>query len=231
MSKKVASSQSIASHDNQTLSSSYSNSTLSNSHGSSYYHVKRNFVKNQRVKEEFQFAKLTQMIMISHCGLTTIPEDAFQSIDEEVVKKLRRFDCSNNHIPAIPPYILNTMQNLREIWINNNPINYFPQELLRLSSLEAIDISNTQISEIPLEIIELTQLIVFDWRKTPLAKNLLDQYSIQVNDLSTLKDVFMDLYRRKATKKILFDYLFGEFYVMDADKKYTAPTIAGFIEV
>jgi Leucine-rich repeat (LRR) protein len=205
--------------------------TNQTSNPNSYYYTKRNLVKTQRIQEEFQFLNLTQTLMISHCGLTQVPEEEFQKADEEVIKRIRRFDMSNNFIPSIPSYILNTLTNLREIWLSNNPITIFPFELISLPLLETIDISNTKIAEVPMEIVELRQLVSFDWRNTPLLNNLLTTFEIEVNDLSNLRVVFQDLYTRKHVRKQLYEYLYGEFYIMDADKKYAALTILNLIEV
>jgi Leucine-rich repeat (LRR) protein len=203
----------------------------SSNNPNSYYYTKRNLIKTERIHEEFQLIKLTQILMISHCGLTSIPEEEFSQVNEEEIKRIRRFDISHNFISSIPSYLLNVMTNLREIWLNNNPISVFPQELLALPLLETIDIQHTKISEIPLEIVELKQLVDFDWRNTPLSNNLLETFHVEENDLTTLREVFQDLYLRKTARKQLYELLYGEFYIMDADKSYTAVTIAGFIDV
>lgn len=214
--------------DNQSALTGSTANSSTNVH--SYYYAKRNLVKLERIQEEFKYIQLTQTLMISHCGLTSIPEEEFQKSDEEEVRRIRRFDISHNFIHSIPSYILNTMTNLREIWLNNNPITQFPIELLSLPLLETIDIHNTKIQEIPLEIVELKQLVTFDWRNTPLSINLKNLYLIDENDLETLRDLFQNLYVRKLTRKNLYEYLYSEFYLQDADKSYANVTILGFIE-
>lgn len=210
---------------NQQTQHGHSSSSSPTTNTRGYQH---NLEKRERVKEELEMTPLTQCISLPHCGLLRIP-DSIWSL-EELLPKLRKLDLSNNHITAIPKDI-KYLTNLRELWLSYNPITIFPQEIVTLKKLEVIDIRHTLIENLPTELVDLIYLIEFDWRETPLEKTLKDEHQIPTNALTTLQTVFRNINIRKKTKDSLFALLFGEHYIMDADKSYARDVIATFVDV
>jgi hypothetical protein len=183
--------------------------------------------KTERVRDEIKYSKFSHMIMLGFAGLHSFPVQMFQL---ETIVTLRRLDLSNNCISKIPNSI-SVLVNLKEIWLASNPIEEFPLALQNLTKLEVIDIKNTKIKAIPYEIAKLTKLYELDWSKTPLEKLLFEKHNVEVNDIIALKDLLVDLHTRKQYEEQLFEKLFGEHFIMDADKPSTKGIVKDLVQV
>ena len=128
--------------------------------------------KEQLIKNEFERAINTRTLHLPHLHLTTFPYSHFKLLKEEITNVLFRLDLSYNYFTELPNCI-NILTNLRELWINNNPINYFPiKNILCFTKLEVLNISKTNINDIPCTIVTLKKLYDIDWIETPLAETL-----------------------------------------------------------
>ncbi len=183
--------------------------------------------KTERVRDEIKNSKFSHMIMLGFAGLHSFPAQMFK---EETISNLKRLDLSNNCITKIPNSV-SVLVNLKEIWLQNNPIDEFPSGLQFCTKLEIIDIKNTKINHIPYEIAKLTKLYELDWKKTPLELILFEKYKVEVNDIVALKDLLVDLNNRKQYELQLFEKLFGEHFIMDADKPNVKPRIKDLVQV
>lgn len=182
--------------------------------------------KKDKVREEIKAAAFSNVISLSFCCLKQFPP---QLIGNESILGLRRLDLSHNAILDIPDTI-STLVNLKEVWLQHNPIATFPLGLTLIPKLEVIDISHTEIAEIPTEASNLTNLFELDWRNTPLAAKL-NGLGIEVNDILKLRKHLQALDTRKQLEIQLFEYLEGEHYIQDADKKGIKGLIKALVQV
>lgn len=182
--------------------------------------------KTEKIREEIKAAVHSNVISLSFCCLHTFPP---QLLGNESILSLKRLDLSHNSISVIPKEI-SSLLNLKELWLQHNPIVTFPVGLQDMPKLEVIDISHTLIEEIPTEIANLTKLYEVDWRSTPLSANLA-KCGVEVNDILKLRKHLQALDTRKQLEIQLFEYLEGEHYIQDADKKGIASLIMALVQV
>jgi hypothetical protein len=182
--------------------------------------------KTDKVREEVKAAAFSHIASLSFCCLKAFPA---QLLANESLLALRRLDLSHNHIAQIPDSI-STLTNLKELWLQHNPLVEFPAGIPLMTKLEVIDISSTLIETIPAEMANLTKLYEVDWRSTPLAKTLL-KFGIEVNDILKLRKHLLSLDTRKQLETQLFEYLEGEHYIQDADKKGIKTLILALVQV
>lgn len=88
--------------------------------------------KTERVRDEMKNQKYSHVIMLGHAGLHSFPTQMFH---EETIVNLRRLDLSHNCISKIPNSI-SVLVNLKEIWLQSNPIEEFPLALQHCTKLE-----------------------------------------------------------------------------------------------
>lgn len=184
--------------------------------------------KKERVRDEIKNCESSKMIMLGHAGLLAFPSQMFYYSD--AMLKLRRLDLSHNCITDIPSSI-SVLANLRELWLQSNPITEFPLALQFNIKLEVLDIRNTKISEVPFEVAKLTNLYELDWRSTPMAATLKTKYNVETNDVVALKDLLVNLNTRKTYEENLFEKLFGEHFIMDADKPGFKTAVKHLVQV
>jgi hypothetical protein len=182
--------------------------------------------KTDKVREEVKAAAFSHIASLSFCCLKAFPA---QLLANESLLTLRRLDLSHNHIAQIPDSI-STLTNLKELWLQHNPLVEFPAGIPLMTKLEVIDISSTLIETIPAEMANLTKLYEVDWHSTPLAKTLL-KFGIEVNDILKLRKHLLSLDTRKQLETQLFEYLEGEHYIQDADKKGIKTLILALVQV
>ena len=185
-----------------------------------------NLEKTEKIREEIKAAVFTNIISLSFCCLKAFPSHI---LGNESILKLKRLDLSHNHISDIPSEI-STLVNLKEIWLQHNPIVNFPAGLQLMPKLEVIDISNTLIQELPSELANLTKLYELDWRSTPLVTTL-NSAGVEVNDILKLKKYLKSVDTRKHLEMQLHEYLEGEHYIQDADKKGITGMIRALVQV
>ena len=177
----------------------------------------------EKSREEIKKAKFTAIISLSFAKLDKVPSQLF--MNDDIFNKLRRLDLSYNSIKELP-IALQQLENLRELWLQSNPITVYPKELCYYKKLEVLDIRNTLIQDLPPDISLLSKLHELDWRDTPFAKNLEIEYNILPNQLDQLMDIKMSSYTRKELDDQLLETLNGEHYKAEADK----PNIKSFIK-
>ena len=170
--------------------------------------------KTEKIREESKQSEYTNVIMLGHCCIKNFPIEILQL---NTIQNLKRLDLSHNYIIEIPSSI-SVLVNLKELWLSNNPIEIFPKNIEYLTKLELIDINNTKIKTLPTEIALLEHLYEVDWRNTPLSAFLFETYEIIENDIFQLRTIFQQLHKRKVLETELFEYLYGEHFIMDADR-------------
>lgn len=183
-------------------------------------------LKEERVRDEIKNAAFSQSLMLGHCYLHSIPMQIFT---DESLLNLRRLDLSNNGINVIPSTITN-LTNLRELWLQHNPIEEFIVHIHQMTKLEVIDISHTKIKDIPIEMALLVNVYDWNWKNTPLAINLKEQQGIEVNDLVQFKEYLILSNTRKDLESSLFEVLYGEHFLMDADKPHVRSRIKKLVQ-
>lgn len=179
---------------------------------------------SERLKEEIKNSKLSNMIMLGHTGLDYLPHQ----IIPEWSDKIRRIDLSYNNIYSLN-ISFSAFTNLRELWLQQNPITELPQGIHTLSKLELLDIRGTTIAEIPTEIANLDLLYEMDWRDTPLAVRLKDHHDVEVNDVLALRQLLQEQNTRKLCERSLFEYMLGEHFIMDADLPGMKEVVEGLV--
>lgn len=167
-----------------------------------------------RVREEIKKAESSAMLMLGNAFLVDIPKQVFTF---EYMANLRRLDISSNCVKILPPAI-SVLANLREFWVQNNPILAIPSDIQHLRKLEILDIRSTSISSIPTEAANLDNIVEIDWRDTPFEVKLQRESKIGTNDIVKLREVLRSMNNRKLLEESLFEYLYGEHFIMDADK-------------
>lgn len=170
--------------------------------------------KTEKIREEVKASAFSNMISLSFCCLKVFPA---QILANESVLKLKRLDLSHNSLSEIPPSI-SILVGLKELWLQHNPLEVFPEGVCHLPKLELIDIAHTKIAELPTELAHLTKLYEMDWRFSPLADNL-TKLGVDTNDILKLRKHLNNLNTRKHLELQLHEYLQGEHYIQDADKK------------
>ena len=80
-----------------------------------------------------------------------------QSIPKELfnLKKIKKFDCSNNNLISIPKEI-SKFQNLISLNISHNNINVLPDSIGELTNLEELNLSSNELINLPDKIIQLS---------------------------------------------------------------------------
>ena len=73
------------------------------------------------------------------------------------LKKIKKFDCSNNDLNFIPKEISN-FKDLTSLNISHNNINTLPDSIGELSSLEELNFSFNELTSLPDNIIQLSNL-------------------------------------------------------------------------
>jgi hypothetical protein len=73
-------------------------------------------------------------------------------------------------------------KNLKHIYLNNNNLNYFPEEIFMLKELREIDLSNNHIKSFPTNLAQLSQLTILE-----LAGNEIQTIPSWITELSALK--------------------------------------------
>lgn len=178
--------------------------------------------KKDKVREEIKYSEQRHQLMLGHCCLLEFPIEilTFESTHKFII----RLDLSNNCIKNIPA--LTCLANLKELWLQHNPLETLPPDIHMIKSLELIDIRDTLIDDVPKELALLKQLYSIDWRGTPLAKVLLEKYSIQINDFVSLRELLIDENTRKQLEIELFEFLQGDHFLQDAG---TTPNLDSLI--
>lgn len=82
-----------------------------------------------------------------------------QSIPKELfnLKKIKKFDCSNNNLISIPKEI-SKFQNLISLNISHNNINELPDSIGELTNLEELNLSSNELIILPDKIIQLSNI-------------------------------------------------------------------------
>lgn len=182
--------------------------------------------KTEKVREEVKASAFSNIMNLSFCCLKSFPA---QILANESVLKLKRLDLSHNSISEIPASI-SMLTGLKELWLQHNPLKQFPVGVQQILKLELIDISNTLIEELPTELANLMQLYEVDWRVTPLAENL-TKAGVDTNDVLKLRKYLMSLDTRKQLEMQLHEYLEGEHFIQDADKKGITTLVQMLVQV
>lgn len=170
--------------------------------------------KVEKIREEVKASNFSNVLSLGFCCLKSFPA---QILANESVAKLKRLDLSHNHLLEIPSSI-SVLVGLKELWLQHNPLETFPDGVCHLPKLELIDIAHTKIADLPTELANLTKLYQVDWRFTPLADNLV-KVGVETNDILKLRKHLNNLNTRKQLEIQLHEYLQGEHYIQDADKK------------
>ena len=182
--------------------------------------------KSEKLREEIKASVFSNIISASFCCLKNFPA---QILANESILKLKRLDLSHNCISEIPSSI-SMLVGLKELWLQHNPLAKFPEGVTLLANLELIDIAHTLVAELPTELANLQNLYEMDWRHTPLSKSL-TKCGVETNDILALKKHLIALNTRKQLELQLFEYLEGEHYIQDADKKGIATLIQMLVQV
>jgi len=188
--------------------------------------------KDDRILDELKSSRNSQTLMLGNCWIQSlsVPHNFIShvlsedGIFAESMSKLRRLDLSHNYITEIPPSI-SLLTNLRELWLQGNPISRLIPEMQSLKKLEVLDIRNTKIEELPLELGMLDNLFEVDWKNTPMAKNYEINYGIPVNDIVKLKEYLITSNTRKTIELTMYDFLLREHFVYDADKPHIRSSV------
>ena len=182
--------------------------------------------KTEKVREEIKASAFTGILSLSFCCLHSFPA---QILGNDSVLKLKRLDLSHNNISELPPSI-SVLTGLKELWLQHNPIKQFPLGVQFIPKLELIDISHTFIEELPTELANLTNLYEVDWRCTPLAE-MLSKRGVETNNVLQLRKFLVSWNTRKQLEIQLHEYLEGEHYIQDADKKGISTLIQILVQV
>ncbi|KAL0481541.1 leucine-rich repeat protein SHOC [Acrasis kona] len=100
-----------------------------------------------------------------HIGLTTIPEDIFES--KELRTELEVLYLQNNKIASISPNI-SQLQNLKCLDLSHNLISQLPVELYSLEHLVGLNLSSNKISHVSDKLFKMSNLQVLILNKNNL---------------------------------------------------------------
>lgn len=94
---------------------------------------------------------------------------------------------------------------LKQLYLNNNPLQFLPIEISKCKSLQILKLSDTYIKFIPREMADLKKLYELDLNNCPIQGNLKNAYE------GGICEVFKYLQRKKDRS----DYrVFFNFYIM-----------------
>ena len=182
--------------------------------------------RDDKVKEEMVQAAESRMLYLSHAALLKFPN----AILTPSLEKIFRLDLSFNNIHILPKEIA-TLHNLKEFWINNNPIEEIPSCIDGCAKLEVFDIRRTRIQSLPPNIAMLKKLVELDWRNTPLEQRLLEDCGVKAGDINGLKGIYHTSHERDAQKELLKDFFTGVHFLKEADRPDIGSLIFNLVEV
>ena len=113
---------------------------------------------------------------------------------------LVRLDLSFNNLVKLSGKI-GTLQQLQQLWLNDNPLREVPLELAHCHKLNQLDLRNTFIITLPREMANMTSLLVLSLDGCPLKDKLATVYD------GGMASMHADL-RRKEDRKIYKEKVF-----------------------
>lgn len=182
---------------------------------------------DDKVWEEVKNSMFSSIVMLGHSYLKTFPK---QLLGVEWLASIRRLDLSFNDISQLPKSLC-ALSSLRELWLQSNPITELPTDLSQIRTLEVIDVRNTKLCLIPPEFSKLENLFELDCRGTPAADFYAEEHGVSLGDIFQLKAALRTLSTRKELDEQLFEGLYGEHYIMDAEKPHIAERIMDLVNV
>lgn len=167
-----------------------------------------------RIRKEFKNSQQSKLMCLSNMMLSSFPSYLFNN---ESFVNINRLDISFNNLSVIPNDI-KILVNLKEIWLNNNPIKEFPIGILELPNLGVIDIRNTKISNIPPDLASMKKLYEVDWRNTPFSVVVSNTFNIKDNDLPSLVKVFSLQRDKRNLEEKFYDRLQNDIFPKEMDR-------------
>lgn len=130
---------------------------------------------------------------------------------------LQRLDISYNNITSLPQELY-SLQTLKELWLNNNPIKDLSPRISECEALEVLDVRSTQICDLPNTVCLLKKIYELDFNSTPLQSFLEKEHGIVPGDMYGLKSLYKYRYDRSNLRDMLREKLENEQFPADADK-------------
>ena len=135
---------------------------------------------------------LQQLVLSDNC-LSYLP------VALSRLNKLQWLDLKGNHLPYISAIFINS--SLKSLYLGNNKLLQFPDEVCKLTQLEVLDLTNNRINKLPESIGNLTnlqQLVLSDnclsYLPVALSRlNKLQWVDLRGNKLSYIPRIFKDL--------------------------------------
>lgn len=207
---------------------SFSSSSISSISSLNY---NNNQIINKKIREEIKKCQYSSFIMLSNCYLNEFPLKIITLQND--IKYLRRLDLSFNNITSLPNEI-SELSELKELWLQHNPLITIPVSLSFCSKLEIIDLKFTKIIELPSELCNLKKLYELNYENTPFSEYILQRYEIKtngINGLATLKRIFQEIYERQCLKSAIIEKLLGELYMKELDNPDSLYIVENMVEV
>ena len=134
--------------------------------------------------------------------------------------KLQILDLSFNNLESLSPDI-GLFVNLKQLYLNNNPLQFIPIEIFKCKNLQTLKLSDTYIKFLPREMADLKKLFDLDLKNCPISGKLQEAYSSDIcsvfeylqrkkdrSDYRVLKNSYILLKKLKKHKKIAFFSIF-----------------------
>uniref|UniRef100_A0A0G4HCY7 Uncharacterized protein n=1 Tax=Chromera velia CCMP2878 TaxID=1169474 RepID=A0A0G4HCY7_9ALVE len=111
-------------------------------------------------------------LLLSHCNLSavSIPRKVWNLTD------LVRLDLGFNNLSYLDPRI-GRLRNLRQLYVNDNPLETLPVELSTTSDLRVLDCHNTRLQSLPREFARLRVLTDVNLEGCPLKESIRVAYA------------------------------------------------------
>ena len=120
---------------------------------------------------------------------------------------------------------------LRELWIQYNPIAEIPREIEGCTRLEVIDIRRTKVKEVPAALSTLKKLHEFEWSETPFSSFAKERFNLVENDLKGLRNTLKVIFDRENLDSQLLQFLLENHFARETDTRSNIPVIESFAKV
>lgn len=183
--------------------------------------------QNRVIREELEKAESSFLVHLSYRRLSAVPDLIFSS---PCVSRIKRLDLGHNNISVLPPSI-SLLIDLRELWLQHNPIKDIPRDIECCTRLEVIDLKGTEISSLPPAISTLKKLHELEWAETPFADVARQKFKVSVHDLKGLTRTLSLIFDRENLETQLIEYLLEHHFARETDDPKNVPIIKAFAKV